>query len=200
MHGRTAREGEASGVDMSNKEKTVKRWLPVVRLPHPGNVTHRSDIHISMHSATHAPKASAVHVHSDTSSWPVLLCFMHHKIAFLWHYSSSACCTPADGAPAGELGGMQSIPSGSFSHPGSSSNRDSSVGGSSHPQSMEGNTGGKLMSSLNVLAKPFVGPGTEPSPSDSQSLGLKSPRQLPVMPGPCPSQVNGHQRLASGLA
>ena len=23
--------------DMSNKEKTVKRWLPVVRLPHPGN-------------------------------------------------------------------------------------------------------------------------------------------------------------------
>ena len=22
--------------DMSNKEKTVKRWLPVVRLPHPG--------------------------------------------------------------------------------------------------------------------------------------------------------------------
>jgi hypothetical protein len=26
---------------MTNKEKTVKRWLPVVRLPHPGIVTHR---------------------------------------------------------------------------------------------------------------------------------------------------------------
>ena len=31
---------------MSNKEKTVKRWLPVVRLPHPGIVTHRRDMHI----------------------------------------------------------------------------------------------------------------------------------------------------------
>ena len=44
-----------------------------------------------------------------------------------------------------------------------------------------------MTSSLNVLAKPFVGPGTDQP--DSESLGLKSPRLLPVMPGPCPSQV-----------
>ena len=44
-----------------------------------------------------------------------------------------------------------------------------------------------MTSSLNVLAKPFVGPGTDQP--DSDSLVLKSPRLLPVMPGPCPSQV-----------
>ncbi|CAL5222100.1 g4409 [Coccomyxa viridis] len=109
---------------MSNKEKTVKRWLPVVRLPHP------------------------------------------------------------DGA---ERSGMQSIASGSFSHPGSSSNKDSSGGGSQGPSN--GDTlGARAASSLNVLAKPFISPGTDATPSDSMSLGLKSPRHLAITPGPCPSQ------------
>ena len=80
-------------------------------------------------------------------------------------------------------------PSGSTSHPSMASNRDSSAGGSSsRRQSTDDSSAGKLVtSSLNVLAKPFVGPGTDRS--DSQSLALKSPRTLPIMPGPCPSQV-----------
>ncbi|CAK0786704.1 hypothetical protein CVIRNUC_009918 [Coccomyxa viridis] len=113
---------------MSNKEKTVKRWLPVVRLPHP------------------------------------------------------------DGTFPGERGLMLREPSGSTSQPSMVSIRDSSAGGSSsQPQSLDDSSGGKLLtSSLNVLAKPFVGPGKDQP--DSESLGLKSPRLLPVMPGPCPSQ------------
>ena len=83
---------------------------------------------------------------------------------------------------------MQSIASGSFSHQGSSSNKESLGGGSQGPSNGD-HPVGRPMSSLNVLAKPFISPGIDVTPSDSMSPGLKSPRQLAVTPGPCPSQV-----------
>ncbi len=97
--------------------------------------------------------------------------------------------TSADGPSPTDRPGMQSIPSGSFSHQGSSSHRESSGGASSEQPSGDENSGGKPVSSLNVLAKPFTTPGMDPSTSDSQSLSLKSPGKLIDTPGPCPSQV-----------
>ena len=69
---------------------------------------------------------------------------------------------------------MQSIASGSFSQPESSSNRESLGGGSLGP-SNDDTSGGRPVSSLNVLAKPFISPGVDATPSDSMSLGLKEP-------------------------
>lgn len=97
--------------------------------------------------------------------------------------------TSADGPSPTDRPGMQSIPSGSFSHQGSSSHRESPGGTSSEQPSGDEISGGKPVSSLNVLAKPFTTPGTDPSTSDSRNLSLRSPAKLIDTPGPCPSQV-----------
>ena len=152
----------------------MKRWLPVVRLPHPGR---------------HRPATALLPLHAiqpECDDWLVSLQRILFKLMMLL---SEPCLHASDGTPPGERGLMLREPSGSTSHPSMASNRESSAGGSSsQPQSLDDSSAGKLVtSSLNVLAKPFIGPGTDQP--DGQSMVLKSPRMLPVMPGPCPSQV-----------
>ena len=152
----------------------MKRWLPVVRLPHPGGHW----------PATALLELLAIQFNGDDwlMSLQRLLCT---SVILL----PEPCLHASDGTPPGERGLMLREPSGSTSHPSMASNRDSSAGGSSsQPQSLDDSSAGKLVtSSLNVLAKPFIGPGTDQP--DGHSMVLKSPRMLPVMPGPCPSQV-----------
>ena len=152
----------------------MKRWLPVVRLPHPGRAWPATAL------------LEGIAVQSGCDEWLVPLQRLRCDSVMLL---PEPCLHASDGTAPGERGLMLREPSGSTSHPSMASNRDSSAGGSSsQPNSLDDSSAGKLVtSSLNVLAKPFVGPGTDQP--NGQSLALGSPRTLPIMPGPCPSQV-----------